>query len=818
MNQEKLTLKNLALSTLGFCAFVVFMFRKFLFDASTLMNSSDQLNGLGYKWFREDSWFISQWNDHILGGMPSVDAMFGDVYHPLSIFYLMFDIARAFGHKQIAYVIIAFICGMFLFSYLTKNWKSGLVVSALFALNPFFFSHIYPGHEGKMAVIAVAPLCVYGLLKFSRENKIWGIPVMGVSIGWMLMSSHVQMTYFFLWGLFFISIYEIFIHNKNELKLKLGKQSLIGVAVIIGILLGAVQLIPPYKYSTEQSVRATEEKTTIDHAISWSLHQEEAASLILPDFLGIDTGKKAYWGHNAFKLNHETAGILLTILAFIGLFTKERRKEKFFWLLMATLSLTFAVGGHTPLFQIFYSIVPGVKLFRGPSMAMIWWSFSLAMLAALYLKEFDSKNRAHKIGIYSFAGVVVALAVTRFMWISAISGMGFVLILGATAALYYGLAKQYSPEKPHIKHIPNWIKVCTLIPVIVLFFISMSGQDHLSGQYFKKINETLMNSSASDMFTSIAIALAILGALLYTLTSKIKTNQFIAMLLVLGAIDTLAVNNQFISTVPKNRYVANNQIVDALKKQIDSKNQHRILSLGNLINEGMLPYYNIQSPAGYHDNEIAAYRTFRGGKQMDNLLYKLRQNEIKTNPYLNILGIKFLVLPGQNGPQILQNTQAFNKTTLFYDYTIIDTTLTPELFESGKFDYSQTVVLEKEPTLTSFTKQDSTRANALGTSIITDYTMDDFTIAVETEKAALLFINDNYHEYWNAEINGKKVPIIKAFNTFRAVEVPAGKSTVRMYYKSEMVSLSAMLVYIGIAITALFFALPLIIRKKTSAA
>ena len=57
---NSLTLKRFAIATAGFTAFVIFMLRKFFFDASTLMNSSDQLNGLGYRWFRGDDWFISQ--------------------------------------------------------------------------------------------------------------------------------------------------------------------------------------------------------------------------------------------------------------------------------------------------------------------------------------------------------------------------------------------------------------------------------------------------------------------------------------------------------------------------------------------------------------------------------------------------------------------------------------------------------------------------------------------------------------------------------------------------------------------------------------
>ncbi|MGL1903664.1 MAG: hypothetical protein OCC49_16120 [Fibrobacterales bacterium] len=807
MNNSSLTIKRFLISTSGFIILLAFLFREFIFDVSKLLVSSDQLNGLGWRWFRNGEFFISQWNDHILGGMPTIDAMFGDIYHPLSYMSSIMDPARGVGFKFIAAILIAFVCGHILFSYFTKNWKIGGILGAAYALNPQFFSHIYPGHDGKMYIIAAMPLVVYGLLKFSRENRLWGVAVMGLTMGWMLISSHVQLTYFFLWGLFFVSVYEIFIHTKNPLKTKLSKQALIGLSVTIGLMLGAVQLIPPYFYSTEQSVRSTEEKTTIDHAISWSLHQEEAASLILPGFIGIDTGEKAYWGHNSFKLNHETAGIVVTLLAFVGLFTKKRRKEKFFWLSLATLALTFSVGGHTPLFQFFFSFVPGVKLFRGPSMATIWWSFSILMLAALYLKEVNEYEHAHKIGILSFCGLGFALVIARFMWESAIGGLGTVAVLGGIGAIVYGLAKQYSAETTSIKNIPRWVLASVAFAAIILIFIASSGTAHLSPSYFKELNTELMNSSASDIFASFILLLIIAGGLLYSVTTPFNLNRFAGLLLMAILIDTSVVNLQFIQTVPMSRYINRSNLVDAVKPRIDPLNQHRILPLGNTVKEGMVAYYGIQIPTGFHDNEVGTYRSFRGGQQLDNLLYKLRKQELATNPFLNILGVKYLTLPNQNGPQLVMNNAAFDKTTLFYNTSIVDSSSAITLLKSDSFDYQNQLMLFEKPTFQyGFTNAGIDSTFIKGSSKITAYTMDEFTISVETERPALLFINDNFHEYWNAEVNGKLTPIHRAFTTFRAVEVPAGKSTVKMYYKSVVADKSKYLIYLGVLILILLTA------------
>ena len=57
-------------------------------------------------------------------------------------------------------------------------------------------------------------------------------------------------------------------------------------AVVIGLLLSAIQFYPGYKYTTEFSPR-TDSKSGWDWATSWSIHEEEAFSLLI-DRLIID--------------------------------------------------------------------------------------------------------------------------------------------------------------------------------------------------------------------------------------------------------------------------------------------------------------------------------------------------------------------------------------------------------------------------------------------------------------------------------------------------------------------------------------------------
>ena len=92
--------------------------------------------------------------------------------------------------------------------------------------------------------------------------------------------------------------------------------------------------------------------------------------------------------------------------------------------------------------------------------------------------------------------------------------------------------------------------------------------------------------------------------------------------------------------------------------------------------------------------------------------------------------------------------------------------------------------------------------------------MDTQVFEVESDRAGFMVVAGNYHPYWNATVNGKPAKVYKAFGTLRAVEIPKGKSEVRMEYRSKplhaciMVSAVAALLLVAIGV------LVLVRRKK----
>ena len=108
-----------------FLIILLVVFRDFAFDSSKLMVNSDQLNGIGSRVLRAENAIVTEWDDSRLGGVPTIDALFADVYHPLVWIQFLTDPARAVGFKFILTIWIAFGSAMLLGRALTQSWWLG---------------------------------------------------------------------------------------------------------------------------------------------------------------------------------------------------------------------------------------------------------------------------------------------------------------------------------------------------------------------------------------------------------------------------------------------------------------------------------------------------------------------------------------------------------------------------------------------------------------------------------------------------------------------------------------------------------------------
>lgn len=93
------------------------------------------------------------------------------------------------------------------------------------------------------------------------------------------------------------------------------------------------------------------------------------------------------------------------------------------------------------------------------------------------------------------------------------------------------------------------------------------------------------------------------------------------------------------------------------------------------------------------------------------------------------------------------------------------------------FDPRQTVLLDRDmPTLPP-------GPAGSGTVAIRDYATTTVTLDVDAPRGGYLVLNDVWHHWWQVEVDGKPAELLRASVLFRAVAVPAGRSSVRFVFR-----------------------------------
>ena len=107
--------------------------------------------------------------------------------------------------------------------------------------------------------------------------------------------------------------------------------------------------------------------------------------------------------------------------------------------------------------------------------------------------------------------------------------------------------------------------------------------------------------------------------------------------------------------------------------------------------------------------------------------------------------------------------------------------ISPKLIANGwpaDADPTRTVLLEKAPRAAPLTMFE-----AAGTARLVRYANTEVVVEVDSPSGGVLVLNDVWHPWWRATIDGAETEILRANVLFRAVQVPPGKFTVRFTFE-----------------------------------
>lgn len=741
----------------------IIVFGQFIFSDKMLF-ASDQINSFDSRVFLKTSiekfkqfpfWFSSR-----LGGMPSIDAMFGDALYPPSLLInQFFSIPRAIGMKMVAHVFMA---GVFFFLLLRKGFGMSPFISFIggcfYMFNPQFISHVYPGHDGKMFVIAWLPFIIWRLKILMDLPNLLNVTLVSFAVGMIILTSHIQMTYFVLWGMFFYWVLSVVLafYQQKDRKKAINISIAFWLSVFTGLAVGLIQFLPSFMYvRNAYSVRGVEKG--FEFATSWSLHWPEVFSLWIPEFVN---SLDYYWGQNAFKLNTEYAGGIALLLAVFAIVSRPK-PWRFFWGAFSIFALSYSLGAHTPIFHIAYYIIPGVNKFRAASMLMFWFSFGVVILAVLFLKDIVSgkfSNMSEKVQKKWTKGIYIALGCC-FLVTILFSMKGFVEAIFQSVLMQAGKNRAFEA---------NFSK--NFVPFLWLWLLFCSS---------------------------------VLFLLLGVIKNKVRPQLFVTVVFILGMIDIIRVdlfqnnrvNNEsgYIKVINPSPYFSSDPVLTKLSEEMNEA-PFRCFSLPGSLPKNGAGIHKLEGIDGFHDNELKWYNEFRGGNQSSNYLNSLIDFDVNRQPFLrperlsegnvflDIANVKYLLVRSGSGLQAIENKNALGRISFVSDYVVSDTLNAIDVLSKSDHDYRNTILLYEEPE--NFKKVDKPLVGKEFSVSWEKYTPNYRKVKVNIPSNGFLRIAEAYYPGWRVKINGEDVSVYQADVAWMGVEVSPGEHVVEMSIKS----------------------------------
>lgn len=328
------------------------------------------------------------WNPFVFSGMPFLADIQTAVLYPFNLLMSLFvaDSRLSFALYEYQVALHFIPAGYFMYLYLRElemEFFSALLGGMLFAFGGYFINH---AHHANMIHSGIwLPAIFYCCLRGFKNDAswFWACPIlMTVS----LLGGHPQIAIFIC---YVFAAYYFYLAWESRECIKLQTSAFrFAVIVIAFLLLSMVQIIPTAEFLQNTSRSAMD----FPGATQDSLPPHGLWTVL---FSNMFTFTYEAWEQWEFRVYLGSGAILL---AFLGLSGRTLPRTRFFWAL-AVLSLVLALGGNTPLYKLFYTLVPGFKFFRVPARFLYLFLFSVSVLAAHGLHFFlraEERDRALK--------------------------------------------------------------------------------------------------------------------------------------------------------------------------------------------------------------------------------------------------------------------------------------------------------------------------------------------------------------------------------------------------------------------------------------
>jgi hypothetical protein len=648
-----------------------------------------------------------------------------------------------------------------------RGWRpAGAVLAAMiFMLGGSASARLQ--HTGMIFSYGFFPLALW-LLEESLDRRSYPYALLLAAVAAMMTVGRDQVAF-----LCALTLFGAVVWRAWEAENRLGFiKSRAGVLLTAGAV-GATLLAVPVMLTMQLLMTSTRPSFGFGVAAMGSLPPASLATMFFGDIFGSLRTTYDYWGPDWQSMAAGTwtdratnylfagtiPGLLLLWHGIAGgrLFAREFR----FFLIVGLVAIVYALGRYTPLFEIVFDRLPGVALYRRPADATFLINFVLAFAAGYLLHRWLEEGSPRLAGLKRLAS-------------SSLAG----LLLAAALAGALAFAWRAS-------HLPDALRDIALAAAIAAAVVTLVVKGNRPTARRAAIAAVLVAFTGGELlWRNAASALNAEPAERYAVFRELPPEQL--------------------------------QGLQALKKELAERNAKgerprvEILGLGGAWQNASM-VLGLEDTIGYNPLRLADYEkavgpgenavdpnlrhfpgTFRG--------YKCR--------LASLLGLEYLVLdrplerlprhfPRLGGTKLLYGSGAMwvyrlesgaPRAYLATHLVPVDSETVLQQAELPDFDRANEALVDEanvDMLKGDYGLRDDTTAAdpAVGTAKITGYGRNEVVLAVETDRNSVVVLHDIFYPGWEAYVDGKRRPILRANLLFRGVEVGPGRHTVEFRFR-----------------------------------
>lgn len=740
-----------------------------------------------------------QWTGGMFGGMP---AYLINVAYPAQL------VKRTAG--QVTKILDT--PAAFLFFAMTAMWLmllmtgvdpwTGIVPALAYGLSTYLLLIIGAGHLTKMWALVYAPLMLGGAWMTLRGDLRYGAALTALTASLEIGANHPQIAYYFLLAMAALWISEAIAALREKRLRDFGLRT---AALAAAGFLAVASNFAPLWYTARHSretirggselAEAAEKRSgglDLDYATAWSYGRAETLNLLVPDFMGRDSGTTfsptgevaavtaelglrgaarqlpTYWGTQPYTGGPTYLGAAAIFLAALGI-ALARGRDKWWIVGIAAVAILLAWGRNLMGFtQLAFRFLPGYDKFRTVSMTLVVVQWAVPMLGALALVRLWRDDMPRERLLKGLG------------WAAGITG-GLCLLLIAAGGTLFDFGRDES--------------AAMMIDQYHRIFEANDMQAYIDRgmdiEWGERTAAAMASERAammrSDAWRSLAMILLAAAGVALFIRRKINKTVLLALLAAVMLLDLVPVDLRFLSAddfVPARR----RQVVPTAADRAilaDTTPGYRVINLTvSPFNDATTSYFH-RSVGGYHGAKLARYQDL-----IDRYLSSLDEG------VLDMLDTRYAIVPDSDGqPEALYRSTAFGAAWLV-DSIAGMPDARAEIEALGQVDLRTTAVVAEHdaarldaalsaPSQLAAAQSGSSALSARGTIDLLEYRPNYLKYAYSAPADAVAVFSEIYYaDGWKAYIDGAKAPYFRADYVLRAMRLPAGTHTVEWRFRA----------------------------------